>query len=533
MERTTADVLVAGGGIAGLMAAVYAQASGARVVLLGGSAGGSARVSSFCTAMDPAGEDERSGLLADIIASGAGLNHMGLAREMVARIGKETLFLEGIGVPLHRQGGRLVRRQAAGSSRPWAVFTMGMVGADICRGLLRVLDSSRGPAARQFPGAVLVDLGVRDGTVRHGLAYCHQDRSWVQVDTPAVVLATGGAGRLFANTTNPPGATGTGHALALEAGARLVDMEFVSFEPFIMAAPANLRGHDLPTTVLQEGARLRNGLGQEFVDTSCSPAKDVICRAMVREVVEGRGTPAGTVYYDLRGMAPEMISRYVQIGEALERLGVSPNDALLEVMPAQHSVVGGIQTGTDTATAVAGLFAVGEASGGVHGAHRLATCGGTEAIALGAVAGESAARYAASAPRTPAEEANPLPGLLPEAMTARDRQRLEVVKGALDSGCGVIRDREGLEAARLQLLGIRDELSREGRMKSFAGRAVLVALAIITPAAARLESRGDHFRTDAPRRNDDQWLGNFSVRCVQGKDDLSVTFHRITEGRQG
>jgi aspartate oxidase len=527
MERITTDVLVAGGGIAGLMAATRAHASGARVVLLGGTTGGSARVSSFSTALDSPDGDERRAFLQDITSSGALLNHTGLMTEMVDRIGPETLFLDEIGVPLHRQGGRLARRQAAGSSQPWAVFTMGMVGVDICRELLRMLGDNRGPTVRQFPGAFLLDLHIQDGAVLGGLAHSPHDQEWIQIDAPAVILATGGAGRLFGNTTNPTGAMGIGHALSLEAGARLIDMEFVSFEPFIMASPANLRGHDLPTTVLREGARLRNGLGQEFIDTTQSPAKDVICRAMVREVIEGRGTPAGAVYYDLREMAPEMISRYVQIVEAIRAQGISAGNAQLEVMPVQHSVVGGIQTGTDTSTSVSGLFAVGETSGGVHGAHRLATCGGTEAIAMGAISGESAARHALCAQKIASWEAQPEFELLPKGLSSADYLRLEKVQAALDQGCGIIRDGSGLEASLLELRKIRDELREEGRMKSFAGRAVMVALAIATPAAARFESRGDHFRTDAPNRDDRLWLGNYSVDYNAEAGDLSMVFQKV------
>ncbi len=527
MERITADVLIAGGGIAGLMAAARARACGATVALLGGTAGGSARVSSFSTALNSPNGDERDDFFQDITAAGASLNHTGLVAEMVDRIGSETLFLDEIGVPLHRNGGALARRQAAGSSRPWAVFTMGMVGADICHALLRLLDNDRGPTVHQLPGAFLLDLQFQGRTLLGGVAYSPRHQEWAQVDAPAVVLATGGAGRVFGNTTNPAGAMGIGHALSLEAGAELVDMEFVSFEPFIVAAPTRLRGRDLPTTVLHEGAILRNGLGQQFIDTTQSPAKDVICRAMVREVMEGRGTPAGAVYFDLRGMAPGVISRYVQIKEVMRALEISAADAQFEVMPAQHSVVGGILTDAATSTALPGLFAVGEASGGVHGAHRLATCGATEAIALGAAAGENAARHALSAPRDRVPEAQPDPALLPGRLTPADRQRLERVRVALDRGCGILRDDGTLEATLSELGKIRDELRQEGRMKSFVGRAALVALAIAKPAAARLESRGDHFRIDAPQKDDLRWLGNHSVGYDVETGDLSVLFERV------
>lgn len=525
MEDLNTDVLVAGGGIGGLMAAVRARMDGARVVLLGGTSGGSRRVSSFSTALASICQDEPEAFFNDIFVSGAFINHPGLVAAMVERIEPETRFLEEIGVPLHRQRGRLARRQAAGSSRPWAVFTMGMVGVDICRQLLRLIEEGDGPTAHHVPGAFLMKLCVQNGLVQGGLAHLPSEQRWVRITAPAVVIATGGAGRLFGNTTNAPNAMGIGHALALEVGAQLVDMEFVSFEPFIMVAPAQLRGHDLPTTVLREGAKLRNGLGEEFIDTASAPPKDVICRAMVREVMEGRGSSAGALYYDLREMTPEMISSYSQIGEALQKLGISQQEAILEVMPAQHSVVGGIRIDEFTAAGVPGLFALGEASGGVHGAHRLATCGGTEAIALGAIAGESAARHArCSVAKNRPGSVAPEPELLGSDLSPKNRCRLERIRAALDQGCGILREAEGLRASLAELRGVRDEVLAEGQLKSFVGRAALVGLAIAAPALTRVESRGDHFRLDRPLRDDRRWLGNLNIRYDPATADLEITY---------
>lgn len=523
MERVTADVLVAGGGIAGLMAAVRAQAAGARVVLLGGTAGGSSRVSSLSTVLRSHPWDDPAGLFNDVFVAGAFLNQTKTVAAMVGRIGDETLFLEQIGVPLHRSGGQLSRRQAAGARQPWAVYTLGMVGVDTCRQLLKRLLATENPPALHLEGGLLLDLDVEEGTVHGGLAYLSPQRRWIQIDAPAVILATGGAGRLFGNTTNPVGSRGLGHALALEAGARLIDMEFVSFEPFIMAAPPEARGHDLPTTVLQEGAKLRNGLGEEFIDTTQSPSKDVICRAMVREVEEGRGTPSKSIYYDLREMDPGTAEQYLQIRQALRLLKITSREARLEVMPAQHSVVGGIRTDEHTATDVSGLFAVGEAAGGTHGAHRLATCGGTEAVALGAIAGQSAAYYAHTSAKPRRRDCQPCPDLLPFELSLDDRRRLEGIAMALDQGCGIVRDAGRLQRSLAELRSMWEQLSDERRLKSFVGRATTVAISIATAALARTESRGDHFRSDYPRRDDLHWLGNLSLR-LDGDGGIQLSY---------
>lgn len=525
METIKVDVLVAGGGLGGLMAATRARSEGATVALLGGTPGGSHRVSSFCTALADSPDDERAGLLDDILLAGAFLNDPRVVAAMVDRIGRETLLLDEIGVPLLTEDGRFVRRQAAGSSRPWAVFSLGMVGLEACQRLLDRLRRSEGPRVEHLSGAFVLDLLKHEGRVAGGLAYVTAEERWIQIEAGAVVLGTGGAGKLYGKTTNPPGSLGTGHALALEAGASLVDMEFVSFEPFITAAPESISGRDLPTTVLREGAKLRNGLGEEFLDTARTLSKDVICRAMVREVSEGRGSPSGAIYYDIREMPEAMVGRYTQIGQLLRSLGVASREAQIEVMPVQHCVVGGIQAGPDASTSVAGLYSAGEAAGGTHGAHRLATVGGTEAVALGAIAGESAAIYALSRGSPPRlAPTHPRPELANRGLSRQDQDRMKRIGRALVRGCGIIRDGEALAAAVAELRTVRDELRSEGRLKSFAGRSALVALCIALPALVRTESRRDHFRTDWPRRDDSRWMGNLVLGYDERAGDVRLSY---------
>ena len=509
------------------MAATCARAMGARVAVLGGRRGASTRVSGIAAALPGADAGEQALLYNDVLRAGYYINNRELVAAMVRRIGQEIVFLNEMGVPFHHCEASFSRRQAAGSSQPWAVFSLEMVGIEICRQLLRRLRTLEKPPFHYLSGALLLDLHLQDGAVAGGLAYVPSEGRWIRTSAPAVILATGGAGQLFGNTTNFSGSWGTGHALALEAGARLVDTEFTSFEPFIMAAPPHMRGYDLPTTVLRQGARLRNGLGEEFLDTRQPFGKDVICRAMLREVAEGRGTPSAAIYFDLREMAPEVMYQYVHFRRALERMKLLPSDALLEVMPAQHSIVGGVRIDHRTATGVVGLFAVGETSGGVHGAHRLASCGGTEAVALGALSGESAALHAlASSAPSGDTVARPMSELLDLHLSPEDLDRLKTIRSALDQGCGILRSKEGLEASLARLQSVRDDLQSRGRMKTFIGRAATVALAMVSPALARRESRGDHFRVDHPRRDDTRWLGNLCTGFDQKTGDVELTYER-------
>lgn len=523
IEELEADVLVAGGGVGGLMAAVRAQLAGARVVVLGGTPGASNRISSLNAALGESQEDEPAGLFDDMLKSGGFINDPSVVAQIAHRSGPEIRFLAELGVPFHRERDRFARRQAAGSSRTWAVYSLGMVGLDICELLSTHLRTAL-PAATFVTHGILVDLLLRDGEVAGGLAY--NGDSWLAIRAPAVVLATGGAGQLFSNTTNPPGGLGIGYGLALEAGASLVDMEFVSFEPFIVAAPKQVRGRDLPTTVLREGARLRNRLGEQFLDTS-SPSKDVICRAMVREIREGRGTPSGAIMYDIRGMAPELADRYVQIGQVLRTLKLRSSEAQLEVTPAQHFLMGGVRIDEHGRSNVPGLYAVGEVSGGAHGAHRLAACGGTEVVAMGAIAGDSAVDYARRIGRaTYRQPVLARPELLPLATDAPGQAELHRIRQALDAGCGILRDRQGIMDTIAVLNGIAEALRARGNMRTFLGRSALLALAIAQSALLREESRGDHYRTDHPARNDVAWLGNLVVRLRAGEGRLDFSYER-------
>jgi len=523
MEEIRTDVLVAGGGMAGLMAAWRAQRAGASVVLLTGAAGVSVRMAGFSTALGEAPDDRPADLFNDMFLAGGFLNHPALLAAIVARIGPETWALERLGVPFERAHGKLARRQAAGVSWPRAVFSRDMVGAAAGKLLLDQLRSG-GPATRIFQGAFLLAIEVHEGVVGGGLVSIRTTGDWIRVAAPAIVLATGGAGQLFRTTTNFPGIEGVGYALALEAGASLVDMEFVSYEPTVALGPSPIAGMELPTMAFSEGARLLNGRGEEFLGTLPPPSKDVMSRAMLREVREGRGTPHGGVLYDLRSMRPETACSYAQIRRVLAALRLSSDAAQIEVMPMQHFLMGGVAVDEFGAAEVPGLYAAGEVAGGAHGAHRLATCGGTDAIALGAIAGTRSAEYARGAPRVQGESMLARPELLASAET-RDRTRLVRIQAALEDGCGPLRDAAALEASRSALEQLRDELRGESDRSTFLSRAVLVARSIAATAAARTESRGDHFRTDHPERDDRRWLGNLRARLGNGQD-LRLSFHR-------
>lgn len=520
MEQLRADVVVAGGGVGGLMATFAAASAGSRVVLLAGSPGASHQISSINAAFGTTGEDTPERLFDDMFRAGHYINNVAMTARIANGVGHELLTLAELGVPFVRDGKAFARRRAAGSSWTRAVFTQNMVGDDIGDVLLALLRDRFADTVTIVAEGWLVDLRIEDGTVAGAVGYGRRAEEWLTISAPAVVLATGGGGQLFAKTTNQPGSRGTGYAMAAEAGAELMDLEFVSYEPFVLQNPESVRGRSLPTTVMSEGARLLNGRGEEFLGTGPMPNKDVVCRAMVREVREGRGTASGAVVYDLSAVSEESLARYPKIGRSI----VAAGGPRLEVMPAQHYFMGGIRTTDDGSTSVGGLFAVGEAAAGSHGAHRIAGGGGSEVVALGPVVGRAAHAWASENRASASLEASPLPALLSFGQDDRERDWTERIRSTLDSSCGIVRSGDDLEEAARRVAGLRDEIRDAGRAGSAIARTALLASGIVSSAALRTESRGDHYRTDFPLRDDYRWLGNLVAALPPGGAEFEYGF---------
>jgi succinate dehydrogenase/fumarate reductase flavoprotein subunit len=505
-----ADVVVAGGGAGAITAAYNAHRCGASVLLLGGGGAASDRVSSINTALGYSPEDTPAGLFDDTYRASGYLGNTEVIAEFTSLIGSEIENLHRMGVPFLAHGDQLARRQATGSTWTRSVYSVGLVGAEIAHLLLAELENDPRGRFRIVRGGLALRLRRDDHGVTGGLGYDPRNGKWFNFACGATVLATGGAGQIFANTTNPAGHRGTGYSMALEIGADLVDMEFISFEPFVSTTPAAHKGDDLPTTVLKEGARLLNGRGDEFIDTQKSLTKDIICRAMMREVQEGRGTPSGSVVYDIREMDTAIVGRYVQIRQALDKRGLTPSEGLIEVMPAQHYLMGGIVIDRRCATTIPGLYALGEVSGGVHGAHRLAGGGGMEIVVGGAIAGTNAAGHAADHRHRPTPGFAAAPALLGRLQSAESRVELDTIRRAMNDGCGVLRNQDDLSTALDTVLDVRERTAENP--DSLAHRAATLSATIAATALARTESRGDHFRTDHPQRDDRNWLRNQHVQ---------------------
>lgn len=476
--------LVIGGGLAGLSTALSAAPAKVLVVspapLLQSASsawaqGGVAAALSF--------EDTPGLHLKDTEAAGAGLVDHEAALALTSD-GRATVeWLASLGAPFDREadGGFAVSREAAHS-----MARVARVGGD---GAGRAILSALVTAARSAGHIQVREDGrlrslIQDGSGRVIGARIARTGSGgaeeVEVMASSVVLATGGAGGLYGMTTTPEALLGEGMALAWQAGAEILDPEFVQFHP--TAIDVGLDPMPLATEALRgEGARLIDREGRyilgEAADADLAP-RDIVARAVHRARAEGRG-----VFLDARtAIGAHFPQEFPAVFASCMAAGLDPRLSPIPVAPAAHYHMGGITADTEGRTTLEGLFAVGEcAATGVHGANRLASNSLLEAAAFGrrtgrAVAAESPGRGGAR------DSGASAPHLPPEAL-------LEL-RTAMSADCGVIRDADGLE----RLLGLIDVLERAHG----AALPLIAARLIGQSALARHESRGGHYRSDYP-----------------------------------
>lgn len=512
MDTRTADVLVIGEGIAGLMAALAVQRAGATVLVIGLGGGASGWLQGVNVPLGHADPRDTPDVhFDDVVREGRGLSDPALVRDMVDGLCATFAELVALGVDFARDDDRFRQRHASGSTYPRCCFVAsGMWGPAARRVLRRHLTAAGVRFARLRLVRLLTDeLGVCAAvTVPPGAT------APVLVRAGAIVLASGGIGRLFPHSTYPADVAGGSYAAAFRAGALLSDMEFVQFEPLVVHQPSVLRGFVVPTTLFGDGAVMRDRDGVRFLLESrpqgeAGIGKEELVLAMADMARRGRSLPgSAAVHLDARGVPRAVLEGYPWLYPILLKKNVDLKSDLLEVLPAAHTMLGGIVVNAARRTTLAGLFAVGEAAAGTHGAGRLAGGSGSDVLLSGARARPAAADGARVLAPWPviqerfrelfAGETTSSPAPTRAEAVALRRARL-----LLDRAAGIFRTEDTLRAA---LAEVRElfwsvEPTQPVPPASAAWRAadaLMVSGMVLESALARRESRGAHQRLDYP-----------------------------------
>ncbi|AFH38962.1 L-aspartate oxidase [Thermus thermophilus] len=471
METLETDLLVLGAGVAGVYGALAAEARGARVLLLSKDPlpSGSTPWAQGGVAF-PLDEADLEAHLQDTLRAGRGLVDPMVARSILEEAPRHLERLLALGLPFHPEPTR-----EGGHSRPRVRHLGGdRSGLLLLKGLLARL---RSPILEGYQAVSLLLSGKRVAG-----AWVLSLKGPLLVRAGAVLLATGGLGRLFPVTTNPKGATGDGMALAWRAGATLRDLEFVQFHP--TALPD---GALVSEACRGEGAILLNAQGERFMPRY-DPQAELAPRDVVARAVHWEREKTGGVYLDLRPI-PNLGERFPTVVAQARALGLDPLRAPLPVAPAAHYAMGGVRTDAFGHTGIPGLFAAGEvASTGFHGANRLASNSLLEGLVVGWRAALRALEDLAFPP-----SATPLPALAapPEAVASLREEAGEAL--------GVVRRKEALLAflRRAEAVPL-EEVEKASRDRLEAGSLLLLMRLLARAALAREESRGAHFREDFP-----------------------------------
>ncbi len=592
IERHHYDVVVIGAGGAGLRAAIEARLAGKRTAVLSKSLFGTAH-----TVMAEGGAAAAMGNVnskdnwmvhfGDTMRGGKFLNNFRMA-ELHAKEAPERIWeLETYGALFDRtKDGKISQRNFGGHEYPRLAHVGDRTGLELIRTLQQKIVSLQQEDKKQygdyeakikvFSETTITELLLDGDKIAGAFGYVRESGEFVLFETPAVVLATGGVGKSYKVTSNSWEYTGDGHALALRAGATLINMEFLQFHPTGMVWPPSVKGILVTESVRGDGGVLKNNEGRRFMfdyvpdvfrhqyaeteqeadrwytdpDHNRRPPellpRDEVARAINSEVKAGRGTPAGGVYLDIASRLPaeeikrRLPSMYHQFKELAD---VDITKVPMEVGPTCHYVMGGVEVDPDTAAAhgrVDGLFAAGEVSGGMHGSNRLGGNSLSDLLVFGKRAGEHAAAYVDALAKRPKVATADVEAAVDLVLAPLERQggenpytlqqELQAVMGDL---VGIIR-REGELAdalKRLQELKLRvANVGATGGRRYNPGwhlaldlRNMLVVSECTAKAALeREESRGGHTREDFPKMSP-QWR---QVNLVCSLDGGEVVLER-------
>ncbi len=562
----THDVVVIGAGGAGLRAAIEASAMGADVAVVCKSLLGKAHtimaeggIAAALGNLDP--NDNWRVHFQDTMRGGQLLNNWRMA-ELHAQEAPERVYeLEGWGAVFDRTAdGKILQRPFGAHTYRRLCHVGDRTGLEMLRTLQDKAVAMRIPVYMEM---TLTRLLKDEGRIAGAVGYRRDDGSFVVFRCKAIIVATGGWGRLYKVTSNSWESTGDGVAMAYEAGAEILDPEMVQFHPTGMVWPPGVKGLLVTEAVRGDGGFLSNREGKRFM-LDYDPVKkdlasrDVVARSIYKEVQAGRGSEHGGAYLDVRHLGPETIKRKLpSMYEQFLRLAdVDITRQPMEVAPTIHYAMGGLRVQPETgATTVEGLFAAGEAAAGLHGANRLGGNSLSDLVVFGRRAGAGAAAYQRGRPlgqldeRAIAEEQRLLLQPLQGPGTENPYLLQEELQQAMQDGAGLARTATSLEECLGRILGIRERVerihvvgSRQFNPGWHTARDVrfllTVAEAIVRAAFMRPESRGAHWRLDFLEKDPGWGRQNIIARkegetmqiATRPRPELPPEFARLFEG---
>jgi L-aspartate oxidase len=490
------DFLVIGAGIAGLSAAIRLSRAGSVLVVTKEElAESNTAYAQGGIAVAMGGDEDVALHLEDTLAAGDGLVNTEAARVLVEEGPRRVQELLDWGTAFDREDGQLMLTREGAHSRNRILHANGdATGKEIAVSLLRHVRSI--PSIRLLEWTTGIDLIINANRVA-GATLLDGEGGILAVYARAVLIASGGAGQVYSDTTNPAVATGDGIAMAYRAGAAVSDMEFYQFHPTAFSEPGAPR-FLMSEALRGEGAYLVNSNGERFMQRyhpqlELAP-RDVVARAITIESMDG------PVYLDMRHVTKDLHKRFPGISLFLTKYRLELGRDLIPVRPAAHYLMGGILSDVQGRTSLPGLYAAGEAAcTGVHGANRLASNSLLEGLVFGALAAEAMISDSTRIPSLKQASA-PLPGLPEGATPDADIERwIDDLQANMWKYAGLLRDANGIEAMQRALAALAAAMPRGFTRRAIEARNLHSVASMITVSAlGREESRGAHYRNDFP-----------------------------------
>ncbi|MGE4284583.1 MAG: FAD-binding protein [Clostridia bacterium] len=499
MQMVKHDIIIIGSGLAALATAARLHELGQKDIAIYTTAyGGTPYIAAinFVLPENPYGDTPQK-YFDDMMHAGYEINNKKLVEEMTSNTFRGYELLRRWDVEFAKeQDGSTKLRHVSGHTYPRSLCcTTDLIGVEIIRKMVEKLEDN---GVKIHRGCECIKVLTQDSKV-YGITVKGEQDKVYNAYTPVVVAAWGGVGNLFGRSTYPQDIKGNTIAIAREAGAKLVDIEFLEYEPMVVLSPEGAIGEPCPTAMLGEGAYLLNTEGERFMlkvrpQGEAGSPKTLINKEIWKQVDAGKGTPHGGAFVDLRHISPEVLKGYPWFYNRLLESGVDPNKETIEVGPMAHSFSGGIYVDEQYESTVEGFYAVGEACGGVHGACRCAGNAASQATLSGLLCAEGIGRKNNATvirefPITYAEDKK-----IFEAYVPRIR---EIAANVL----GIYRKGQDLQNA----LETCTEISKKDDVKKDTEtyQIVVSVLLMIQAALLRQESRGTHMRIDYPDSSDE------------------------------